>query len=540
MDRTRAMHGRQKSISGTPNSTGSPSPMSASPVPRHTRFGSSSGLSNVKRPQNTKAAAQRLAKVMAHQPADDDDDEEDDLLYDYDSAIPSVGLGLAGGRKTGSTPMSVRTPVEQPPSARSIASARSSTVSSVDQQPLSASILRPSQSTDSAEETHTPSDRLPTSGRSPSYIIHKEQPPSYIIHKEQPPSSASFASANRSSLRVKTVAMVPPAVPLSIKPAVSTIPAETPPDKSRDKRLSFDFGTFKYKEPSDQQSSSALQDELDMLQEENDSLVEKLRMSEERCEEAEARTRQLEKQIASLGDGVSLEARLLSRKEAELQKREAALKVASQTYGGSNEEIAALRMEAEAARDEATSALEQLHDVECEVKSLRTMTQRMILTREEMEEIVLKRCWLARYWSLCLHLGIHGGIAAARYEYWSSLVSRPIEVILAAGRKAKDDNSFINNDLEEREKVMWDENEISRKAHVESMLLVEKGLRELTSLKVEEAVAISFALKRRPTVVKSNMADELKVPIEGQNFSETFELSQEESEDVLVKQVRTW
>lgn len=36
------------------------------------------------------------------------------------------------------------------------------------------------------------------------------------------------------------------------------------------------------------------------------------------------------------------------------------------------------------ARDDAASALEQLHDVEREVKSLQTVTQRMILTHEEM------------------------------------------------------------------------------------------------------------------------------------------------------------
>ncbi|XP_022718166.1 coiled-coil domain-containing protein SCD2-like isoform X1 [Durio zibethinus] len=71
-----------------------------------------------------------------------------------------------------------------------------------------------------------------------------------------------------------------------------------------------------------QQSTSALQDELDMLQDENESLIEKLQLAEERCEEAEARAQQLEKQIANLGEGVTLEARLLSRKEAALQERE--------------------------------------------------------------------------------------------------------------------------------------------------------------------------------------------------------------------------
>ncbi|XP_028081556.1 coiled-coil domain-containing protein SCD2-like [Camellia sinensis] len=62
-------------------------------------------------------------------------------------------------------------------------------------------------------------------------------------------------------------------------------------------------------------------------------------------------------------------------------------------------------MESESAREEAASALEQLHDADIENKSLRIMTQRLILSQEEMEEVVLKRCWLARYWSLCVHHG---------------------------------------------------------------------------------------------------------------------------------------
>ncbi|KAL6989580.1 hypothetical protein U1Q18_015333 [Sarracenia purpurea var. burkii] len=119
------------------------------------------------------------------------------------------------------------------------------------------------------------------------------------------------------------------------------------------------MGSMNLRESGTQRSTSALQDELDMLQEENESLVEKLRLAEERCDEAEARARQLEKQ--------------------------AALKVAAQTYGGRGEEIQVLRMEAESARDEATSALEQLHEAESENKSLRIMTQRLVLTQEEMK-----------------------------------------------------------------------------------------------------------------------------------------------------------
>ncbi|KAL8530043.1 hypothetical protein ACS0TY_007211 [Phlomoides rotata] len=43
-------------------------------------------------------------------------------------------------------------------------------------------------------------------------------------------------------------------------------------------------------------------------------------------------------------------------------------------------------------REEATSALDQLHEVEKEVKSLRTITQRMILTRDEMSNTLGRGC----------------------------------------------------------------------------------------------------------------------------------------------------
>ncbi|KAK4377112.1 hypothetical protein RND71_003408 [Anisodus tanguticus] len=254
--------------------------------------------------------------------------------------------------------------------------------------------------------------------------------------------------------------------------------------------------------------------QVDMLQEENESLLEKLRLAEERCEEAEARARQLEQQVASLGEGVSMEARLLSRKEAALQQREAALKVAAQTYGGKGDELAALRTEAE---------------------SLRTMTRRMTLSQEEMEEVVLKRCWLARYWTLCLSYGIHADIARAKQEYWSSLAPLSLEVVLEEGQKAKDENSLLYNDPEERETVPRDLNELLGDGNVESMLLVDKGLRELTSLKVDGAVALAMAQQRRPTALR--LTDDMRpLPIEGQSFSEAYELSPEESEDVQFKQ----
>ncbi|KAA8545022.1 hypothetical protein F0562_019761 [Nyssa sinensis] len=342
---------------------------------------------------------------------------------------------------------------------------------------------------------------------------------------EQPPSARS-TSAGRPNLGVKTVPMVPPSVPISLRTSASAIPAEGLLEPRKDKRLSLDMGSMNLRESSHPHSTSALQDEYPdvpftmipgvvlwilllshhLTLDDVHSIV--LRLAEERCDEAEARTRQLEKQVANLGEGVSLEARLLSKKEASIQQREAALKVAAQTYGGRGEEIQALRMESESAREEAASALELLHEAESENKSLRTMTQRMILTQEEMEEVVLKRCWLARYWSLCVNHGIHAEIAEARYEYWSSFAPLPAEVVLAAGQKAKDENSLVNNDEEEREKVLRDLNDLSGEGNIESMLLVEKGLRELASLKVEEAIALAMAQNRRPSSLKSGQAVE--------------------------------
>lgn len=112
-------------------------------------------------------------------------------------------------------------------------------------------------------------------------------------------------------------------------------------------------------------------------------------------------------------------------------------------------------------------------------------------------------------------LGIHGEIAEAKSSYWSSFAPRPGEVVLAAGQKAKEDDSFSKyivdslflylyqsfhfsllvvpsflcdgaayDDPERREQLPCDLNENCGDLTVESMLLVEKGLRELVSLKV--------------------------------------------------------
>lgn len=275
---------------------------------------------------------------------------------------------------------------------------------------------------------------------------------------------------------------------------------------------------------------SAIRDELDMLQEENEVLLEKFRLAEKKHEEAEARARELERQVASLGEGVSLEAKLLSRKEAALRQREAALKAARQSREG-KEEIAALHSELENLRGEAAVTMEKLQEAESEAKSLRSMTQRMILTQEEMEEVVLKRCWLARYWALAVQYGICADIAGAKYEHWSSLAPLPFEVVISAGQKAKEDFSKKGQNGSDRwSKSDRDPNDLTGDGNIESMLSVEMGLREMASLKIEDAVVLLMVQKRRPSLVRDpKVAGDPK-------FTESFELSQEESDDVLFKE----
>ncbi|XP_068662691.1 coiled-coil domain-containing protein SCD2-like isoform X3 [Aristolochia californica] len=642
MDRVRTdspVYAHQKSIS-SPSASSTNSPM-MSPIHRHLRSGS--GLGTFRRTQNNaaKAAAQRLAQVMAHQSRDGDDDEsvsveyslansstrrpanlhakaaahrlslhqgedtdEDDLSNDLNlanlstrrarrSASPASSKPRATAQRLthvmssqslddndeddnlsvieyGSTSgRSQRTPSpanfnakcaapklpgvasnqsvedndegESNPADQNYGSLRGGNAYSTGRSNRSPSPavysaniaahrlsqIMPQKSPENSDEDDLSCDprayssprnvgiQLGKATRSPSPALSRN-------HIEQTPSVRPI-SASRPLVVAKSSPMLPPssAKPLLRPPPPSTPPPDTP--SRRGKRFSIDLGNLNnMQETVNQRSATALQDELDMLQEENESIVEKLRFAEERCEEAEARTRQLEKQIASLGDGVSLEARLISRKEAALQQREAALKAAAQTYS-KNEDNANLRLELE------------LQEAECEIKSLRVMTERMVLNKEQMEEVVLKRCWLARYWKLCVQQGIYADIAEQKHEYWSSLAPHPNEVVLSAGRNAKEENSA--DDIEEKSTTPHELSDITAEATIESMLLVEKGLREMASLKVEDAVAIAMGKCRRPNLLTADKPDSAlpdDSPMEGQAYE--FELSQKESEDVRFKQ----
>lgn len=414
-----------------------------------------------------KAAAQRLAKVMASQTTDDDEDEDDvggdDLDFRY-----------------GAPPLSF---------TRNNASTKP--------RPAAAAVLPP-----------------PKIGRSSSPAFSRNSPAVSVRASQQPP--------------------VPPSKLSQRNQATVPLPVVTP-KKQTEKRALPEIGQLSAKDSKDQHEASALQDELDMLQEENESILEKLRLEDERCKEAEARVTELEKQVTSLGEGVSLEAKLLSRKEAALRQREAALKDARQNREGANKETTALRAQVENAKQEAAGVVSQLQVAESEVNALRTMTHRMILTPKEMEEVVLKRCWLARYWGLAARYGICSDIATSKYEYWSSLAPLPFEIVLSAGQKAKEESwEKDSEENEKRSQLVQDINDLTGEGNIESMLSVEMGLKELASLKVEVTISITLAQLRLANTFR--LSDpELKSP-GGPKLMEALELSPEESEDVLFKE----
>ncbi|XVF54757.1 hypothetical protein PTKIN_Ptkin05aG0207400 [Pterospermum kingtungense] len=470
MDRRRAgspVYGRQ--WSGGSSSSGSSSPAH----PQSRLQGAAGGFSTIKRTQNVaaKAAAQRLAQVMASQ-APDEDEDDDDLGFRFGGSLAPTGLSNNGLKNHSTFPAISATRPNRSPS--------------------------PALGRNFVE--HAPSGRSTSAGR-PGMSMRSTTP--------------TLIPSSRTSVRTPV-----------------TIPPIDPPNKSRDKRFTADVGQLIAKDNGDRREASVLHDELDMLQEENENLLDKLRSAEERRDEAEARARELEKQVASLGEGVSLEAKLISRKEAALRQREAALKAAKQKKDGRDEEIAALHSELENLKDGAATAVEQLQEAEAEAKALRSMTQRMILTQEEMEEVVLKRCWLARNWGLAVQHGICADIAVSKHEYWSALAPLPFEVVVSAGQKAKEEAWDRGGFDPDRSKLVRDLND--REGNIESMLSVEMGLRELASLKVEDAVLNALGRHKRQSLLHNSVSDS-KTPGDSK-LIDAFELNEEEREDTIFKQ----
>ncbi|KFK27654.1 hypothetical protein AALP_AA8G411300 [Arabis alpina] len=463
MDLTRA--GSPVQWSRSSNGTESRSP-SKSPAHRNQKLDGVGGFSTVKRTQNvaTKAAAQRLAKVMALQHKDNDEDDDDDEDHGFKFAPPSNTIN--GG-------------------------------------------------------SNLPAVSFARRNRSQSPAIGRNYPSEQV-------SSVRSSSTGRPSTFGRSIA--PNASPIRMPPKPTLKPPLDPPFKDRDQRYFGDEPLVNSRDKGYQHEASALRDELDMLQEENETVLDKLHLAEEKREAAEARARELEKQVASLGEGVSLEAKWLSRKEAELCQREAVLKADKEKKDGKKDEVVSLRSELQILKDEAATAAEKLQEAESEAKALRTMTQRTVLTQDEMEEVALKRCWLARYWGLAVQHGICADIAPSRHENWSALAPLPFELVISAAQRAKElSRDQGGSDQSNSDRFL---SELTGEGNIESMLSVEMGLRELASLKVEDAIMLAFAQNRTSLVVRQDSSKghgELK-------FVETYELKEGEQEEVAFKQ----
>ncbi|XP_055825561.1 coiled-coil domain-containing protein SCD2-like isoform X1 [Solanum dulcamara] len=483
MDRRRTgspVYARQ--WSGGSSSTGSSSPAGSPAHPRARLPPTVTGMSTIKRTQNVaaKAAAQRLAQVMASSHRPDEDEDDDDLGFRPPTAAFSTNDN------------------------RSNSNSKNSGLSAIS---LAKPNRSPSPSLGRNFMDHSPSVRSSSTGRPASVSVRTSAAAT---------TTGAILQPSRSSVRTQ----------------VTIPPIEPPSNRLREKRFTPELGRIDLKDSGNDRETSVLRDELDMLQEENDIILDKLRRTEEQREESEARVRLLEKQVASLGEGLSLEAKLLSRKQEALRQREAALKAAQQTKDGREDEITILRTEIENLKDDAANAMEQFQEAEAEAKALRTMTQRMILTHEEMEEVVLKRCWLSRYWGLAVQYGICADIAGTKHEHWSSFAPLPFEVVISAGQKAREE-SWNGGDDSDRSKRARDISDLSGEGNIESMLSVEMALRELASLKVEDAVILALAQHRRSNVVRQSSDPKSSAD---PKLMDAYELGQEESEDVLFKE----
>ncbi|KAF0925657.1 hypothetical protein E2562_017227 [Oryza meyeriana var. granulata] len=323
-----------------------------------------------------------------------------------------------------------------------------------------------------------------TATRSPSPSIGR-----YLA--DQAPVSRPPSLTNR-YVAGKSVPMIP-SIKQQNRPATSGAGLESPVLNRREQRRSVDLGSSLRA----RRTSSSLHDEINTLQVENESMYEKFNLAEERSEEGDVKSMHM---AAVIADAIEPEANLISRKDAALEQRKAASRIASRrSNSASCDEIATLRSEAKVSDSVATSVSQRLKSTGSDMRSLQGAANRMVLSQEEMEEVVLKRCWLARYWKLCVRLGIHSDIAEVKQEYWSSFAPLSLEVVLSIGQKARDGTLSDNADMETKSKMSLANhlNDMAGDGNIESMLLVERGLRELASLKVEDAIMLALAEHRR-------------------------------------------
>uniref|UniRef100_A0A0E0KYH2 Uncharacterized protein n=1 Tax=Oryza punctata TaxID=4537 RepID=A0A0E0KYH2_ORYPU len=350
-----------------------------------------------------------------------------------------------------------------------------------------------------------------TGTRSPSPSIGR-----YL--SDQAPVSRPPSLTNR-YMAGKSVPMIP-SIKQQNRPATSGPGSESPVINRREQRRSVDLGSSLRA----RRTSSSLHDEINSLQVENESMYEKFNLAEERSEEGDAKSMHMDAVIA---DAIEPEANLISRKDAALQQRKASLRIASRrSNSASCDEIAALRSEAKVANS-VSSVSQRLKSTGSIMRSLHGATNRMVLSQEEMR--------FYKYDAKVKKGSIHSDIAEEKQEYWSSFAPLSLEVVLSIGQKARDGTLSDHADMETKSKMSDAShlNDMGGDGNIESMLLVERGLRELSSLKRTQSCLLYQNIDASDL---SQVASPKCPSSEGQNPPESLELSEEEQDDVRFKQ----
>ncbi|CAM6101652.1 unnamed protein product [Calypogeia fissa] len=147
----------------------------------------------------------------------------------------------------------------------------------------------------------------------------------------------------------------------------------------------------------------------------------------------------------------------------------------------------------------------------------------------KVAELVLKCCWLARYWGLAAKLGVYPHNAHKKHAIWAAFAPIPLEIVISAGQKAKAlaaKHSLISS-AKSKKDAQTDESsghalptcdrhskkemivEGDDNCHINNQLLmVGEGLKELSELRVEEAVLLKISQNQNPTLIWLGMSRE--------------------------------
>lgn len=98
-----------------------------------------------------------------------------------------------------------------------------------------------------------------------------------------------------------------------------------------------------------------------------------------------------------------------------------------------DDEIVILKLEVEVVKEEVVVVFVVVWEVENEVKVLWMMIYCMVLIKEEMEEVVLKWCWLVWYWVLVVKYGIYLEVLFGKVDFWLLLVLVLLEMVFFVG-----------------------------------------------------------------------------------------------------------